>query len=207
MACSQVAHAPLSGRARSPASAPMLKVCGECGAGKTLKAASPHQSHFRPHSQPCRPPRTSAVLRGWQGPSSPSALFTWSQGRGQAGRAREHAGDAGHRAFPPSSSQDSEATSGSRGLRKCTRLQQAPELGRRGENKEEATCLKVPPPNVIHNPADRKEGSTSLPAVSLGNVPLPTCCGNLCFSLLLLVRAGTDSKRATGNRQSGGAER
>lgn len=64
-----------------------------------------------------------------------------------------------------------------------------------------------PPPSVIHNAADRKELSTSLPAVSLGNVPLPTCCWNLCFSLLRLVRAGTDSKRATGNRPSAGAER
>lgn len=128
MARSQVAHAPLSGRARSLPSAPVLKVCGDCGAGKTIKAASPHQSHLRPQGQPCRPLRASAVLRGWRGPSSPSALFTWSQGRGQAGRAREHAGDAGHRAFPPSSSQDSEATSGSRGLRRCTRLQQGPEL-------------------------------------------------------------------------------
>lgn len=47
-----------------------------------------------------------------------------------------------------------------------------------------------PPPNAIHNPADRKECPTSLPAVSLGNVPLPTCCGNLCFSLLKAGEGG-----------------
>lgn len=89
---------------------------------------------------------------------------------------------------------------------RCTRLLQGPEL-RKGAKIKRGNVSGSPPPNAIHNPADRKERSTSLPAVSLGNVPLPTCCGNLCFSLLMLVRAGTDSKRATGNRLSGGAER
>lgn len=82
-----VAHASLGGAARSPPPAPTLPVCGACGAGKTFPG---------PTSLPAPPiPEGQRGPRVKEGPSSRSALFTWSQGRGQAGRARERVGDAG----------------------------------------------------------------------------------------------------------------
>lgn len=71
-----------------------------------------------------------------------------------------------------------------------------PRKGR--EKKRDAQVAKrldSPPPAVIHNPADRKGRSTSLPAASLGNASPADRCGNLCFLLLMPVRVGTISKR------------
>lgn len=119
--------------------------------------------------------------------------------------ARACAGDAGRRAFPPGPSRDSEATSGSRGLTSL-RLQGNPEGGSSKKTIQRPRVWAVPrPPSFIIRRTGR--GVSSLPAVSLGNVPLPTCCGNLCVSLPRLGRAGTGSKRAAGNGPSGGAER
>lgn len=179
---------------------PRQKPAANVGLARLSMAASRHRSHLGPQAQPCRPLRASAVLRRRRGTSGPSALFTWSQGRGQAGRAREHAGDdAGHRAFPPGSSRDSEATSGSRGLRRGhSPPSEALSWGKGGRKEGRDNVAARPPPNTIHNPADRKGWPTSLPAVSLGNVPLPTCCGNLCFSLLKAGEGGDGFEESYG---------
>lgn len=56
--------------------------------------------------------RAALGVGGDSGAGGPSALFTWSQTRGQAGRVRERIGHAGACACPPRPGRDSEAASG-----------------------------------------------------------------------------------------------
>lgn len=190
-------------------SAPTAKACGECGAGKTLKGCEPSPvppwppSPALPTPEGERGSQEAAGGRAARAPSLPGRRGAARQGGRGSMRAttRATAPSRPARAGTPRLLLEAAAWGG------ALASQRGPEQGKGGKKKEETTCLRVPRPTPF---IIRRTGRSALRHFLLSHsetFPFRPVAGTFVSLFLKLVRAGTDSKRATGNRPSGGAER
>lgn len=138
---------------------------------------------------------------GWEA-GGPSALFTWSQRRGQAGRVRERVGDLGRLRLPAQPELEFPGCLWEL-LPADHSLPQRP-----GEKRQTASLsgkYSRRPSFIIRRTGKREV--TSLPTVALPNVsPAPTV-GTFVFLLSEPASVGTVSEGTTGNRRIGRAGR